>query len=202
MSDRYHHVFDMEDKNPTNPCPFCDKGGLHMCSVDFSKGCKVCSGNGWYYRATGGGTEPQPEGSPRVYGMRLDRTTCDSCLTVSVQCNYCGHVLTGPVVRNTPPSPRKTHAEAMALLPEEWTILSSRDEGQTSNVRFAVYEERTGKVGMGHAEFWREPDIDEDGVKSPHPLRDEEWQVDPESGFGLTLSEASVVLKLLQEVGK
>jgi hypothetical protein len=88
----------------------------------------------------------------------------------------------------------------MALLPKEWTILSSEDHGQSSNVRFAVFEEREGKVthiGMGHAEFWREPDIDEEGSKSPYPLRDEEWQVDPESGFGLTLSEAKIVLDML-----
>jgi len=52
---------------------------------------------------------------------------------------------------------------------------------------------------MGHAEFWREPDIDEYGSKSPHPLRDEEWNVDPESGFGLTLEEAKVVLDMLDD---
>jgi hypothetical protein len=87
----------------------------------------------------------------------------------------------------------------MALLPKDWVILSSEEGNQNSRVRFAQYDEKSGNVGFGSAEFWREPDISEFGEKSPHPMRDEEWGVDPEHGFGLSLEDIKKVLEMWPE---
>ena len=196
MDSKYHHKFDVENAEPSNPCPFCSDGDLVLTNVSPSQGCKLCLGTGWYNQFSGGGTDPVTPGVPPVYGLRMDRMVCNKCTTVSLTCDKCENTLTGPIVHKDPPLPRKTHADAMALVPKEWLVLTSEDSNQSSSLRFAEYNPASGSVGFGHAEFWREPDISEFGEKSPYPIRNETWAVDPESGFGLSREETEKVLRL------
>lgn len=66
-------------------------GGYQSLVVDHDLNCTKCDGTGYVNETSGGGTEPRPEGSPPVYGTRLDLVACKEGRLLHVECGSCGN---------------------------------------------------------------------------------------------------------------